>query len=554
MLDRPSVDQRLREIDDAIQAILSRLDALEGPERTHRPAASGGGLDAAVAPLPAAARGWLGFSGRTFIVLGGAFLLRALTESGALPPGAGAWLGVAYATAWLAAADRARGASALFHGVAALIVALPLVAESVARFGFFSPVEGAFALGAVAAIALGVAWHRRMRALAALALAGTLLTAMAVAIGTGQFVPTAAVLMVIGLSSLWIGYHRGWTWLAWPAAALANLAVLATAFRASASPPRDSAGAALVLLASVVVGYLGSFSLRNLFHERSIRGFEIAQTAAVLLIGVAGALAVARAHGFELTFIAVPAVVAGAIVYAQALARVLPRRGRGVSFAYYLSLAFVLTTVGVALLLPAAARAAALAGIAIAASLAASRLALPLLALHGAIAAVIATAQSGLYSVATVVWLGPATAWPEMTGGAWLALAAVAAAYALPRSPARDAADDVLFACARAPLGATLMWSAGALLIAAAAAPLGADAGGLATLKTVVLAASAVALAGARRWPRVMELGWLTYPVLVVGFVKLFVEDLSVSEPEQLVIAFVAYGIALLVSSRMGKA
>ncbi len=48
--------------------------------------------------------------GRTFVVLGGAYLLRALTESGTLPVTVGVTLGFAYAAIWLVAADRTASA------------------------------------------------------------------------------------------------------------------------------------------------------------------------------------------------------------------------------------------------------------------------------------------------------------------------------------------------------------------------------------------------------------------------------------------------------------
>jgi hypothetical protein len=176
---------------------------------------------------------------------------------------------------------------------------------------------------------------------------------------------------------------------------------------------------------------------------------------------------------------------------------------------------------------------------------------MPLLSLHGAVAAVIAAAQSGLFTFATLVWLRPASVWPDITAAALIVFVTVSLCYALPRAAVHVAADDLLIVCARVPLGATMVWAAGALMVAMIAAPLGGHAGWLATLKTVILAAAGVALARARRSTRFVELGWLTYPVLLIGLAKLFLEDLSVSEPRMLVIAFTAYGVALTAASRV---
>ena len=555
MLDRTSIDRRLSDIDDAIHAILARLDALETRAQAGVPAAIRAETPAGpVAAVRAAPGGVLGFTGRTFIVLGGAFLLRALTESGVVPASIGAWLGLGYAAAWLIAADRTQGASALFHGLAALIVALPLIVESAARFGFLSAIEGTVALAGISVLALGVAWRRHMPGLASVALVGALLVSAVIAAATGHFVPIAAVLIALGIAALWIGYDADWPWLAWPAAVLADVAVLASSMRATAEPPRDTPASALTLLALLVIAFLGSFALRNLFHERSIRSFEIVQTAAVLLVGFTGAVAVGMRHGYPLAFIAVPSVVAGLVTYVQVFGRVMPRRGRaGISLQYYLSLAFTLSVVGLALLPAAASRSLVMSVAAVAATVAAWRHALPLLAIHGAIAALVGAVQSRLLGFATAVWLRSPGSWPELTWPAVGVLIALCLCYASPRPTMRSAADEAMVACARTPVGALMVLTAGALLVAGVAAALAPPPGWLATLKTVMLAAAAMALARARRWPRLVELGWLTYPVLAIGLVKIFVEDLSASAPEMLVIAFVAYGAALTVASRWAK-
>ena len=108
--------------------------------------------------------------GRSLIVLAGAFLLRALTESGRIPGQAGAIFGLGYATLWLAAADRQPGSpsqlSRVFHGLAALVIAVPLLWEATTRFQFFSPGASAATLGVFTLVTLAVAWHRHLQILA----------------------------------------------------------------------------------------------------------------------------------------------------------------------------------------------------------------------------------------------------------------------------------------------------------------------------------------------------------------------------------------------------
>ena len=93
----------------------------------------------------------------------------------------------------------------------------------------------------------------------------------------------------------------------------------------------------------------------------------------------------------------------------------------------------------------------------------------------------------------------------------------------------------------------------GALLasVAPALAGVSANAGVLATLRTAVLSAAAVLLAWARHYERTAELGWLLYPVLCAGGLKLLLEDFRYSEPSMLFVALGLFGTALVAASRL---
>jgi hypothetical protein len=118
---------------------------------------------------------WTGFGtvtliGRMLMALGGAYLLRALTEEAIVPPAAGVVCGFAYALVWLALSSRAGGrlarASALFHGLTAALVAYPLAWETTARFHLVTPATGAIVLAAFTALVLLAARRCRLEALA----------------------------------------------------------------------------------------------------------------------------------------------------------------------------------------------------------------------------------------------------------------------------------------------------------------------------------------------------------------------------------------------------
>ena len=101
MADPQDVSARLARLERELSGVVRRLDALEAA----RPAVAteaGPSLEAvAVTPESVASdvdlSQWAALLGRSVVVFGGAYLLRALTEGGYLPMMAGAGLGLLYA-------------------------------------------------------------------------------------------------------------------------------------------------------------------------------------------------------------------------------------------------------------------------------------------------------------------------------------------------------------------------------------------------------------------------------------------------------------------------
>src|SRR4029453_2729438 len=231
MSDRLSrIEARLGGIDQALADVHRRLDALEALELRSAPALHSDPLSATVEtplPLPLLSAGGPDFTGlvslvgRTFVVLGGAYLLRALTESGRLPGRAGVVLGFGYAVAWFGAADRAgvtRPLSGLFHGLAAVVISLPLLWEASTHFKLLSPETSGALLLLIAGLALGVAWHRHLQSLAGVAVVGSIVATAGFMVATGYPLPFAAGLLALGACTLWLSDARAWPWLRWPPA------------------------------------------------------------------------------------------------------------------------------------------------------------------------------------------------------------------------------------------------------------------------------------------------------------------------------------------------
>jgi hypothetical protein len=77
--------------------------------------------------------------------------------------------------------------------------------------------------------------------------------------------------------------------------------------------------------------------------------------------------------------------------------------------------------------------------------------------------------------------------------------------------------------------------------------------GVVATVRTVILTASAVLLARLGWAPRWRELAWLAYAALALGGLKILIEDLPRSQAATLFIALAAYGLALIVTPRLTR-
>ncbi len=557
-------ESRLAQVERAVAAIERRLATLEAspPRRTEAPSAAApngpAGVAASARPAATDAGTLLPLLGRTSLVFAGAYLLRALVESGQLPMRAAVPLGVAYALVWLGAADRAairNRSSAVFHGVTSMIIAYPLLWEASTRFGFFGPSAGAALIAVVSGLALAVAWRRRLQSVAAAASLGSVAAALAVAFATGGVIPQALFLVLLGIGTLWLSYERNWYWIRWVPALAADGVVVALTARALQHPPLDQPEAVMAVQLFLLASYLSSFAARTVVRGRTVIFFEVLQTGGALVAGLGGALGVAQASGAGMTALGLAGATLGVGCYAVAFAFIRRGRGSGTNFHFYLTLALALVLIGGAVLLPGPALGLALAALAVAASWLGSRLGQVALTVQAAIYGLGAAIASGLASNAAMALLGtpgdPAVACgvvPLSVLAALLACLAIAAPA--PPAAAAPAAGARLVVALLAVLGGT-----GVLIDIAAPALAGKpfDAGTLATVRSGALALAAVLLAAAARLQRARELAWLLYPVLALTGLKLLVEDLRVSRPATLFVALALYGLALVAAPRLAK-
>jgi hypothetical protein len=555
------IEATLQELDATVSRITARLDALERQAPREPAGAQGSHPQEPIALLPftgADMASSLSLTGRTFIVLGGAFLLRALTESARVPSRLGVALGLVYAVTWLGACDRAasrsRAQSALFHGVTGVLLSLPLLWESSTRFRVLTPTTSAAAMALLAAIALAVAARQRLRTLAAVAVLGTLAIATPLAVVTGQMAPFAVLLVGLGAVTLGIGYRRGWAWLGWPAAIVADAFLFVLIARVAGREPPTTPAVALALDAALFVVYLGFFAVRTLAQGHAVTIFEVLQSAGALAVGLGGVVSLAGAAGIGLWTPGVASLALAILAYLTAFRVVAPRQGVGRNFHFYATLGLVLTLVSARLMLAGPALPLSLAGLALLATSLGRRPAAPALAFHGVVYAVAAMVVSGWTSITATAWLGVPAGWPQVGGAAVVALAA--AWLGLVARPLAPSATTRFTDVTRVTLAVIVVLASSAAvltLVGPRIAGTPADAGMLATLRTAVLTVGAI-LAALVAWRGyVPELGPLVYPILLCGGIKLVLEDFTHSRPATLFLALALYGAALLATPRLSK-
>jgi hypothetical protein len=573
-------DPRLDDLERAMRALEARVAAIETSPAYGRGidaalAAAGAQPDlasaddeiwrlAAQAPADNDAPAFDGVAaitlvGRTLVVFGGAYLLRALTEAAAWPPAVGVAVGFVYAATWLVATERAarRGQwlSAEFHGGTAVTIALPLLWEAVTRFHLIEAAGASLALTAISLLALAVAVRTRLQTVAWITVVGAITSSLALTAATGIVLPFTVADIVLGIVTLWIGYTVDWIWLRWPVAFTADVAVIALGVGAM-NRTASSSPAAIVAVQLLLLGaYVTSVAIRTLVRGRAVIPFEAVQGTVALIIGFGGAIEVARTTGIGGGLLVSIGIACGLGCYGVALAFIARRQGIRRNFHFYTSMALVLVVGGTALGLPSpAVWWAALA--VIAAWAAGTRVGhdTPVFATGGFTLTVHAVTYlagaalaSGLTTVAFAALVGPPiTQSPLLPQPLVVFLAGCLCWVILARAETSSAHTRV----PRAVVAVLVAGAVGAWLSALGVSDATA-AGTAATIRTVALASTALGLAWVSRLPRLREAAWLVYPILAAGGVKLLVEDVPTSTAATLFIALAVYGGALIAAPRL---
>jgi len=572
---RDDLEARIESLAVELSEVRGRLEVLEASGRGRSrargetepgalPTASAGSNGAALASADSVA-----LVGRTLVVLGGAFLLRAVSAHSLLPALSGPAAGLIYAAWWMRKADRTAAGgqrqSAFFYALSSALIAYPLIWETSARFHLMPGAVAAPALVVFLALGLLAAWRRSMPSVAWVSTAAALTTTVGLFFSTFDFLYYAAALLIFALAVEAIGFHGRWPRMRWAPAFAVDLIVLSLGLLAShphnapeyASALPPTGVIAVCLLAPVI--YLVSVAARTLVYSHVIAVFEMTQVATSLLLGIGSAVAIIAFNNGNPAVLAVAIWVSGAACYAVAFASIDPESGLRRNFYSYTSFAGFLVLVGSFMLLGATAS---LALVWLVLGLLASglggRFGRVTLRFHGALYLAAAAVCSGLLEFALHGLVGqPAAQWPALASVPVAVGMGSAVGYAvLVRSRDRGLThwSEHL---PRLIVAALLVWSVGGVV-----SPWLADrlfrfadeltyAAFLASTRTAVLSCLAVALAwSGRRWS-LSELVWLVYPLLAATGARLLWEDVGYGEPVNLFLALAFYGGALIVTSRL---
>lgn len=537
-----------RELTREVRDLEHRVSALEQRSGLAAPvpAAASAPIPAAPTELPAFAEAVPVF-GRALLGIAGAYLLRALTELGVLPRGAGVAAGIVYAVFWLWLAARSpkeRGLAIAVNGLTSAVILGPLLWEATIRFQTASSWTIAAAVAGFSLIGQALSWRKRLAALAGIASGSAAFIAAVLLVATHDLAPFTMALLAIAGGVEFAAYRDWAAGPRWFVAGTADLAVLLISVlttRKGGLPEGYAAASTWAVLgaqALLVIVYGASSVGQTLVRRRLFTGLEATQTAFALSIGLGGAFQIAQAAGEGTAAVALLAILCGLACYAIAFA--VFGRAQNLNLNVYATLAFLLVLGGSFALASGVTLVTVWSAWVLGCCWTGWAIRQRVLRFHGAILLLIASLVSGadLQPAARLFGSWGAPVFPLASG-------VVAVTAFLSYVALVWAAEDRAVALA---ISANLAWvvvgQATSGLIAAWQGVIGGERKNVpgATLGTAALTLLALAMAwGGVKWRR-KELIWLVYPFMIVAGAKLLLVDLHLDTTLPLVASLLLYG------------
>lgn len=556
----------LQQLNARLLDLERRVDTLEGHLQQSTSESSGVPVVALQRPEPPPT--WRGFPpvkiqdgavpviGKAILGIAGAYLLRAVAESGTIPKLPVLLIALVYAAFWMVWAVRSHPSShfaSITYGTTSTLILSPLLWESTVSFRVISPAFAAAVLAAFAVLTVVLAWRRNLQVIPWIATIATVITALALIVATGDLAPLTSALLAVALATeIAACVEHRLSLRAVPAIA-ADFAVWLMLYVITSSQgtpeeyhPVGSITLTLLCLALLAI-YGSSIGIRSFVLRHQISIFEVSQVVLAFLIATWGTLRATQAAAAPA--LGILFLVLAAANYWGALSRFADEsqaRNRRVSATW----AAALLLAGNFLLLAASLQVPFLCLAALASVFLYSRTRKFSLGLHASFYLAAAAGVSSLPVYVAIAFAGTVPTAPDW--GLWSVIACAALCYFIGARVSEERSTRRLLWVVPAAL---VGFTAAALIVVAtvslAAAHMELAASHLSVVRTIVNCALALALGCAgSRW-RCVELGWVAYAAVAFGTLKLLFEDLRFGNAASLMVSLIFYGMVLILLPRV---
>ncbi|MFL6443125.1 MAG: hypothetical protein ACJ713_04900 [Candidatus Sulfotelmatobacter sp.] len=549
---------RLRDLESRIASLESFVIAERLPQPEARPTptplvARRASPPRALPELESSARAFPTV-GKAVLGFAGAFLLRALAESGSVPKLPVLIIAILYACFWMIWSARTNDRFAsVTYAVTSTLILSPMLWEATVRFQSMPATASASILVAFIVLTLVLASRHDLQVIPWIATLASASTAVALIVGTRELIPLTLALLAIAAAvetSACLGHEL--TFRVIPAIVADFTLWLSLYILGSENVPegyRSVAPSTLIAVCALLPAIYGiGVTFRMFVQRHRISIFEIAQLAASFGLAAFGIMR--ASHNAAAPALGVLFLLLAGISYWGTLSRFAAEshtRNRRVSATW----AAALLVAGAFLLLPDNFQIAFLCAAALLTAVLYTRTAKLSLGLHASFYLAAAVSVSSLPSYVWNSLAGTVPASPDWR--AWTVALSAALCYAVESRKEMDQGRRRLLWLV--PAGITAFTIAGwavAATVRVASGQIELAASHLSMIRTVVICLLALVLGVASR-RRHLELRWIAYAAVALGTLKLVLEDLRFGNPASLVVSFVFYGLILILLPRMTR-
>ena len=558
--------EQLRDLQRRVSALEQRIPAPQTAGEPLLPATPEPGPVIAAKPSTIGSAAAAAVIGRGLLGIAGAYFLRALTELGTLPLKTGIFAGVAYAFLWLILAARSPAEQRLIttlHSLTAVLVLEPLLWEAVVRFRTVENWTAALILSLFSVFGLAVSWRKNLSVIAWISTLAGAGTALVLLFATRDLVPFTFALLIMAAAVEFSACFEHWLPERWVMALAADGAMLLTGYMVSREGGLPQSYTAIPLAAALIAHlgllfiYSASTMMRTLWRGFPFTVFETAQSAAAFLIGMGGALQIARMQGAGAWLLAAFTLLTGAGCYLVSFAFLERREHSDRNFYTYSTFGLLLVLSGSRMLLEETWIVVVWSALALLCVWIGARRDRLTLRWHGTLYLLLAAVSSGITALASGLLVGIGTGIAAFGAAGWANTAMALVCYGIMIHYTRQKETSRAQVAVFFLVAAVGIWNAGGLLagiltgICVQWRGVQDSLAYCATLRTLVLTGGAVLLAlVGGRWRR-QELVFLVYPVMVLGAYKLLTQDLRQDRTLALFLSLVLYGGALMLLPRL---